>query len=203
VREEAFRVAADQDWCDDGLNKTLAKLGLPLKVEYTTWVEIPTVRRVRIDNKSAQSQAEADAAALSADVVTAHVPTGQTLSGEAKLWQKEPGTLWEVGEPDPSNHNDYRNHCKRAGGGYECTLHRETVINAALGDVVHHVIIDGAIQHVCGNGTNVFRAWTEKLSEVSMRGLERHGMMDTEAREAEQQRRDAEAAKMTETIIAS
>lgn len=61
VRKEAIRVAQEQEWCDEGLNGTLERLGLPLKQSYRVPLTVVTRRTVWAEVQEANSQEEAEA----------------------------------------------------------------------------------------------------------------------------------------------
>ncbi len=61
VRRVAIRVAKEQSWCDDGLNKVLEELFLPKKQTFRVPVEVTAKRRVSVLIDDAVTQEEADA----------------------------------------------------------------------------------------------------------------------------------------------
>lgn len=89
VRALAIRVAAEQGWCDSGLNSALEELGLPPKREFMVPVEF-TLTRVRSTHVLVDAQTEAEAyerVRTDPSLVQAYAPFG--------------GEITDVKIPDP------------------------------------------------------------------------------------------------------
>lgn len=76
VRNESFRVAAQQGWCDNGLNETLRNLDLPEKRTYYVWTQIPvggTTVPARLAVNDAMSREDAEQQVRDGKVELTHV----------------------------------------------------------------------------------------------------------------------------------
>lgn len=141
VRKEAIRVAARQNWCDDGLNETLRNLGLPEKKTYRIPVTLTETRTVFLSIRDAESEDDAKAKATTPDFVRDNISLYGALLTAVVPEAKDPD---EQVKGDLDTTYVRRRQCENYGtSGYYCTRESE----------------HGGKQHIAGNGEVVTDVW--------------------------------------------
>lgn len=160
VREEAIRVAADNGWCDDGLNRTLRNLGLAEKRLYRVPVEVTLTQVGYIEVTDAMSMEEARASLASKSSEELHNLRRRNLTVAevtgAKPWSRD-GRPYEAGQMDDtvSGTGGLREDwCNAQQAGYYCTREQGHVDR-------------GDLRHAAGNTEIITRVWDEPTGSTN------------------------------------